>query len=174
MENLWKSVKLAIGSLYLSPRNSLPRASRTRPTLVNTASSLQQFSHHQKPQQISRTASASASDLISISGLEDRERKGGRLTGRGSRPAAWRRGTRRSIRSRASGAPRTARPGGARPCRAPHTAAASPSRRARHRAPDRLVQLRRRTTRHPAARRSSTVIAPSGTCAAAALRRRGP
>lgn len=132
MENLWKSVKLAIGSLYLSPRNSLPRASRTRPTLVNTASSLQQFSHHQKPQQISRTASASASDLISISGLEDRERKGGRLTGRGSRPAAWRRGTRRSIRSRASGAPRTARPGGARPCRAPPTPPPHPRpRRAR-------------------------------------------
>uniref|UniRef100_A0A0A9CMI1 Uncharacterized protein n=1 Tax=Arundo donax TaxID=35708 RepID=A0A0A9CMI1_ARUDO len=39
LENWWRSGKLVIGSLYASPMSSLPRASRTRPTLVKVASS---------------------------------------------------------------------------------------------------------------------------------------
>ena len=40
LENLWSSRKLLMGSLYASPMKSLPRASRTRPTLVKAASLL--------------------------------------------------------------------------------------------------------------------------------------
>lgn len=53
LENLWKSRKLVIGSLYAWPMISLPRASRTRPTLVRAASSLQKPQHVRASKRVS-------------------------------------------------------------------------------------------------------------------------